>query len=642
MSVLPGLLAKLLVFAVATAIGGVTTLAATGALTPRAPVSTADTAPDFLLTADTPAGEPPAAFDLLEDLLQPPALLPGLPDADLTAATANLLGGEPVAPPVKPLGFPRIDPVTQFDGGPFANANCTLASGAMLARLGFGIVTTGSILRTLQDDQEGGTGLDDLQDALWRGYGVTVRSGLLTPAQLKRLLGAGYGAVIQGVYGVIPEALRLQPSFEGSHAIYLDGYYPGGNGTPEAYYVIDPLGRPSAGYDGDWWPASVIDAFGTAFGGGRIPAVWAFPPGGVPPEVVGPDVLPIPASEEPADPGSSPGASPSGAPSPGPSLLPPEPGDLTPVTPVDVGPLIDDVTLGGFDFDPDLLVCLLPPIPPGCPGGLEGVFEVPDIGVPPIALGPAITVHAVDVGQAGVAIVAFSLDPPGAPVDVRFWESDGSPAVVHGASSLASMTLFGDTLTIARLDVLAMTEYRFQVVAGDGLTAATSPVGSFTTGSGVVSFAVTLAATASPVFALGEGLSPYLHLAPGGLAPPMLRFEGVAPGGCTGTADFGGLDFCLRLGSPADGPATACTRAQVTYELAGVTGSGVLVRAFPTEDGVLPDGTETLAGVLEAEGSLPGGDVAVGCLASGLSYAILLDVVGDDAGPVAGEVVAVP
>ena len=48
----------------------------------------------------------------------------------------------------------------------------------------------------------------------------------------------------------------IQPA--GGHAIYLDGYYPGNakRGIPEAYYVIDPLGRPSAGSKGEWWPAS--------------------------------------------------------------------------------------------------------------------------------------------------------------------------------------------------------------------------------------------------------------------------------------------------------------------------------------------------------------------------------------------------
>jgi hypothetical protein len=321
---------------------------------------------------------------------------------------------------------------------------------------------------------------------------------------------------------------------------------------------------------------------------------------------------------------------------------PAEPGDLTVFDPVLDPILAGDVTLGGFDFDPHLLVCLLPPVPPGCPGGVEGVFEIPEIGLPPIPLGPEITVHAVDAATPGTAIVAFSLDPPGAPADVRFWEADGTPAVVQGASSMSSLTLFGDTLIIARLDVMAATAYHFQVVAGDGLIAAASAVGSFTTADGVVAFDVSLASTAAPVFELGTGLSPYLHLAPGGLAPPLIRLDGAAPAGCTGTADFGGLDFCLALADPATLPVASCTRAQVSYELAGLTGTGVLIRAFPTEDGVLPDGTETLAGVLEADGPLESGDVGVGCLASGLSYAIVLDVVGDDRGPLAGEVVAVP
>ena len=173
----------------------------------------------------------------------------------------------------------------------------------MIARLAFGIVTSGSTLRTLQDDQEGGTDLNDLNQALWRGYGVTLPTGFLRPDQLKDLLAKGYGAVIQGEYGKIPRGLRLQKDFLGGHAIYLDGYYPGNpdKGIPEAYYVIDPLGHPHSGYEGDWWPASVVDDFATAFGGGtHIPAMWAYPPGGVPPQVKDPHVEPIPHGGGPA------------------------------------------------------------------------------------------------------------------------------------------------------------------------------------------------------------------------------------------------------------------------------------------------------------------------------------------------------
>ena len=117
------------------------------------------------------------------------------------------------------------------------------------------------------------------------------------PTSSRTCSSKGYGAVIQGEYGKIPRALRLQKDFLGGHAIYLDGYYPGNpdKGIPEAYYVIDPIGRPHSGYEGDWWPSSVVDEFATAFGGGsHIPAMWAYPPGGVPPQVKDPHVEPIP------------------------------------------------------------------------------------------------------------------------------------------------------------------------------------------------------------------------------------------------------------------------------------------------------------------------------------------------------------
>ena len=652
MSAMAGIVAKVAVFLVATLVGGTIALGVTGSLSAKPPATTAEVAPepDFVMVGDTPAQ--PVAFDLSSPApsASPPALIAGLPDADLSLAASSLLGGDPVAPPVKPLGFPRIDPVTQFDGGPFQGSNCTLASGAMLARLGFGIVTTGSILRTLQDDQDGGTGLDDLQTALWRGYGVSIHTGLLRTGQLKALLANGYGAVIQGIYGYIPRQIRLQRSFEGPHAIYVDGYYPGGGGIPEAYYVIDPLGRPHSGYQGEWWPASIVDAFATAFGGGRIPAAWVFPPNGVPPEVTGPDVVPLPPSGDhgPAvTPGPSPSASPSASPSLGPSasptLGPPpsaEPGDVTPPGPV--GPWLDpDVTIADVDLSPILVYCLLQPIPPDCPGGVPGVFEVPLVDIPIVLPGPEVSVTFVDSDAPNVALVGFTVTPSGGPADVRYWEADGSPNTVHGASSISSFTLLGQQMFVARLDVLASTDYRFQAVAGDGLFASVSPVGSFTTGQGVITFEVALSEASSPTFGLGTGFSPYLHLAPGAYAQPLIPLVGSTPAGCTGTAEYGGRPYCLGLADPSVAPAT-CTRATVTYEVAGIDAEGMLVRAFPTEDGTLPDGTGTLAGVLEADGPAGSGEVSIGCLASGLSYTIVLDAVGDDGGPLAGRVVTVP
>ncbi len=82
-------------------------------------------------------------------------------------------------------------------------------------------------------------------------------------------------------------------------------------------------------------------------------------------------------------------------------------------------------------------------------------------------------------------------------------------------------------------------------------------------------------------------------------------------------------------------------RAEVTYQLTGITATGVLVRAFPSETGKGSDGV-TLDGVLEASGPAPAGDVSVGCLTSGMSYQILLDAVGDDRGVLAPRSVTVP
>ena len=79
------------------------------------------------------------------------------------------------------LAVPRIRPISQYDNGPLERVNCVMASGAMLAALAYGIVTTGSRLRALQDDQEGATNWTDLEHAMQNGYGVHFLKGSLTP-----------------------------------------------------------------------------------------------------------------------------------------------------------------------------------------------------------------------------------------------------------------------------------------------------------------------------------------------------------------------------------------------------------------------------------------------------------------------------
>jgi hypothetical protein len=654
MSAVASILAKVAVFLVTAVLGFVVATVVVSALGNHGPESTAIAAPQYLLNGpDTPAGPGvPVAFD--EQPSGDPSPLASLSPDDLSAAADALLGDAPggVQPAayVKPAGFPRIPPITQFDGGPFQGANCTLASGAMLARLGYGIVTTGSILRTQQDDQDGGTGIDDLATALWRGYGITFPHGLIRTDALKKLLAAGYGAVVQGVYAKVPPALRLQKDFTGGHAIYLDGYYPGNakRGIPEAYYVIDPIGRPKYGYQGDWWPASVVDAFALAWGGGRVVAMWGYPPGGTPPDVVGPDVLPIPpdsngggSTPTPAPPSGSPPPSQSAAPSAspaGPVLVPVDVGDISVVLPSE-SPPVDDSHLGGVILIPIIDVCLLDPPPAGCPTGIEAVF---DLGLPPQIQptpAPAVNVLFVDSDRPDLAMVGFTVDPP-ATADVRFWKSGASPASVGTASSMTSIDLFGTTVLLARLDVQAATTYQFQAVAGSGAGVGSSPIGSFTTGDGVTQFDVALSSVASPPIQLGSGLSPYLHLAPGGYAQPLVPIDSLGAATCLEQAGFGGTQFCLDLGAGAPPPAT-CTRAQVTYQLAGIDASGVVVRAFPGDAGEGSGGV-TLDGVLEADGPAPGGDVSVGCLTPGMTYQIVLDAVGDDRGILAARSVTVP
>ena len=266
-------------------LGGALGLAALAA----PPASNLPPGPDtvFELTADT--GDEVATFGLTAVPDQEPVVLAALPDdAILQLVSFVEPGTEPGSGDdsrpawLLPTGYPRVPPITQFDDGPLATANCTMASGAMLARLGYGIVTTGSQLRTLQPDQEGGTSIADVQIAI-ESWGVSFSQGAISPLQLRALTYAGAGAVLQVDYGKIPVALRLQADFTGGHAIYLDGFRPTGTDGPAGYYVIDPLGPTWSGYRGAWWPADVVEAAALAFGGGSAYTAWAFP-GGTAPE----------------------------------------------------------------------------------------------------------------------------------------------------------------------------------------------------------------------------------------------------------------------------------------------------------------------------------------------------------------------
>ena len=458
-------------FVLAAVIGAGGALGVASATAP--PASSAVPAPvSYQLTSDT-GDQPAALFGITAIPDQAPVKLSALPDDQTLQLVAFAEPGSVPAtgdPAYRPAwlaatGFPRVVPISQFDGGPLQAFNCTMAAGAMLARLGYGIVTTGSQLRALQPDQEGGTSLSDLEVAMGR-YGVAFSQAPITTLQLRALLYAGAGAVVQGTYGDVPVDLRLQKDFTAGHAIYLDGFRPASADGPAAYYVVDPLGPTWTGYRGGWWPADVVEAFATAFGGGAVDAAWAFPGGHTPTTY---PILPPASYPSPTPPGSSPslppGASPSpgaaspstgsaspsplpspsapapsaGAPSPSPPLLPSSnptasmapSGPVTPVLPPDWWNIVGLKLLEpGSQISVLLGACAVTPAPAWCPGGIIGIF--PPTATPPPTLPPLQTTFNVNLLYAnanspGLMQVIFTT-PTGTTPALQFWIRAPRPA----------------------------------------------------------------------------------------------------------------------------------------------------------------------------------------------------------------------
>jgi len=474
----------------------------------------------YQLTSDT-GDQPAALFGITAIPDQEPVTLAALPDDQTLQLVAFAEPGSVPStsvPGFRPAwlaaaGFPRVVPITQFDGGPLQGSNCTMAAGAMLARLGFGIVTTGSQLRALQPDQEGGTSLSDLEVSVGR-YGVSFSRAPISALQLRALLYAGAGAVIQGTYGVVPLDLRLQKDFTAGHAIYLDGFRPASADGPAAYYVLDPLGPTWTGYRGGWWPADVVEGFGAAFGGGSIFAAWAFPGGRAPtsypvlplaaypsPTPVGPaaslepGVSPSPGAESPS-PGAespSPGAeSPSpGAesPSPSPLLLPSSnpPASIPPSGPAAPGLPPDwwDI-LGLRVLSPHLNLsvlfgaCAVLPAPAWCPSGIIGVF--PPAAPAPPTLPPFEQAFRVDLLYAnaispGVMQVIFSA-PEGTTPALQFWDAGSATGKLGLAPSVEAAFLNGKLVQVAQFPISQGGTYDFIASAAGAGVKALSQVGT--------------------------------------------------------------------------------------------------------------------------------------------------------------------
>jgi hypothetical protein len=119
--------------------------------------------------------------------------------------------------------------------------------------------------------------------------------------------------------------------------------------------------------------------------------------------------------------------------------------------------------------------------------------------------------------------------------------------------------------------------------------------------------------------------------------PPLAAEDSVA---CGQLVRFASQPLCLA--APSQVAEQPCRQASVDYALVGMAAGGVVVRAFPTVAGKLEDGQVTLAGVLEADGPPGSGHLTLGCLAPGLSYLVVLDLAGDDGGPVASRLISAP
>lgn len=697
-----------------------------------------------------------AAFQVTASAIQPPAPVPTL------APTAVQAVSEAIEPNIvtaslrqytpdwwNASGEPRVPFISQFDGGPLQGYNCTLASGAMLARLGFGIVTSGSELRQFQDQSSGGTTLGDLQQALHNRFGADIQRGLLTPAQLRQLLRAGWGAVVQGTYGVLPPTLSLEPSFHAGHAVYVDGYVPPSGGVEGAFYVMDPIGQLGA-YDGAWWPEHVLADFATAFSGtDGILTAWVHPgspfSGGVVPTPSPAAGSSAPATEAPSPSGSeSPAPSPSESPAPSPSESPSASPSQAPVaspstavptasptatptpiplpsfsfiplptftflpdlniasgdTPVPIPPvkhfLGQTATIGGLTVFPFLEACLAASPPAGCPVGVPALLDkvqfltslAPGTGTAPQlavadpgafdrllratnADAPALSVLSVDATRPGSVVVLYRA-APGTTSKVWYWAASGSGAL-ESVPPVATINVDGGPASVATLSVAAKAAYRFQVAVDDGVSVGLSQVGQFTTGPGATRFSVTLASVNAPAAgqgpAAGGPYTPVTDAQPAAVLQKCLQSAAGTPGAaqcevappapgtpagaldpavtvtCRQLVSYDGSTWCLGRNPGAGGPAAAatCQAARVTYELTGVDATGVIVRALPAGRAtIVGSGVLTLAPGLETSGPSGSGSVTLGCLSSGIRYAVTIDAVGDDGGVLTAVPLDVP
>jgi hypothetical protein len=306
--------------------------------------------------------------------------------------------------------------------------------------------------------------------------------------------------VVQGTYGAVPVDLRLQKDFTAGHAIYLDGFRPASADGPAAYYVLDPLGPTWTGYRGGWWPADVVEAFATSFGGGAIDTAWAFPGGRTPTTypVLPPAAYPSPTPVSPV-PSLEPGATPpppspsplptSSAPLPSPPLLPSSnPSASMPPSASSPVPLPSGIwNFGGLkvlqphiDLSVLLGACATTPTPSWCPSGIIGIF--PPVATPPPTLPPLLTTYNVNLLYAnaispGLMQVIFTA-PEGTTPALQFWDSSASSGALSLAPSVEPALLNGELVQVAQFPISQGGTYDFIASAAGAGVNALSQVGT--------------------------------------------------------------------------------------------------------------------------------------------------------------------
>jgi hypothetical protein len=477
-------------FVLTAAVGVSVVVGGAALLRPR----TIDAAPVALTSGDRPEVD----VGLSTDAPTPLAALPTTATIQLTsfkAQSSTAAPGDRVNPPWWNPTVPRVPAVTQFDGGPLQRVNCVMASGAMLARLGYGIVTTGSQLRALQDDQDGATNYADLQAALARGWGVKLFTGDLTAVQLRALLWAGAGVEIGIVYGALPVADRLQESFTGNHSIYIDAFRPNGPDGAAAYYVMDPIGHTWAGYRGEWLPAEDIERAGEAHSAGKISGAWTFAGGVVPADhrVLPPSAYPgAGAGETPAPPasGGPPGSSgPTGTSGPagsgGPIIDPLPLGDLPLATDPDVGtPPPDTPKFPNLDFvkdvylidpGPGLPTCSVLPTPPGCPVGILGIIDIGGASILSPSSPPSSSIDLLYANLISPETYQFVFTAPtGADANLWLWGSSGTLQ----QATVDAGYIGGTAVSVATVTLDPSASYSFVATASGSGVQAISSVGT--------------------------------------------------------------------------------------------------------------------------------------------------------------------